>query len=272
MTDRFDPVREHYRPTGLPERLEAALAALGPPERRLTPPELAPLDQFHTRGLAATAELARLARIGAEDRVLDLGAGLGGPARFLAATHGCRVAGLDLSEPFVTAARALTARTGQSDGVSFEVGSALDIPGPAASYTVVLLQHVAMNIADRAGLYREIRRVLAPGGRFATYDVVLAEGAPQYPLPWAQTPATSCLLTAEATCAAVEAAGFRSLAVQDDSEAAKLWAADLRVPAVPPALSLGVVMGPGMAERAGNLARGFLDGRLGLLTAVFQPV
>src|SRR5215475_8357983 len=146
MTDVLDGVRDHYRATGLTERLKAALAVLGPADHRLTPQQLAALDQFHTRGLAATAELATLAGITAAMSVLDVGSGIGGPARFLAATHGCRVTGVDLSEPFVEAARYLTQRTGQSRQVSFETASALDLPFDDGRFDIVLLQHVAMNI------------------------------------------------------------------------------------------------------------------------------
>src|ERR1700726_3135544 len=154
MTDVLDGVRDHYRATGLTERLKAALAALGPEDQQLTPQQLGALDQFHTRGLAATAELAKLAGITADMSVLDVGSGVGGPARFLAATYGCRVTGVDLSEPFVDAARYLTERTGLSDKVSFEAGSALELPFGASRFDAALLQHVAMNIEDRARLYR----------------------------------------------------------------------------------------------------------------------
>src|SRR5712672_1124580 len=195
MIDSLDGVRDHYRAAGLTERLKAALAALGPEDRRLTPQQLAALDQFHTRGLAATAELAKLAGITADMSVLDVGSGVGGPARFLAATCGCRVTGVDLSEPFVEAARYLTERTGQSGQVSFETASALELPFDAGRFDVVLLQHVAMNISDRTGLYREIRRVLKSGGRLAIFDVVLHDGDPHYPVPWARTPDTSFLMT-----------------------------------------------------------------------------
>ena len=193
MTDVLDSVRNHYRATGLTQRLKTALTVLGPEEERLTPQQLGALDQFHTRGLAATAELAILAGITVDTSVLDVGSGVGGPARFLAATYGCRVTGVDLSEPFVDAARYLTERTGQSEQVSFQTASALDLPFDDGSFNAVLLQHVAMNISDRPRLYREIRRVLKSGGRFATFDVVLNNGEPHYPLPWSHTPAASFL-------------------------------------------------------------------------------
>jgi sarcosine/dimethylglycine N-methyltransferase len=270
MTDLLDGVRDHYRATGLTERLKAALKTFGPEEQRLAPRQLATLDQFHTRGLAATTELAKLAGVTADMSVLDVGSGIGGPARILAATYGCRVTGVDLSEPFVDAAGYLTERTGQSGQVSFETASALDLPFDDGHSDIVLLQHVAMNISDRAQLYREIRRVLKSGGRFATFDVVLNSGEPHYPVPWARTPATSFLLTGAATREAIEPAGFRTLAWQDDTEAAKAWFAQMRESGPPPSPNLGVVMGPDFAQLSANLGRNLMEGRLGILTAVFE--
>ncbi|MGX5801417.1 class I SAM-dependent methyltransferase [Bradyrhizobium sp. Arg314] len=272
MTEDLDRVRDHYRATGLSERLKTALTVFGPEEKRLMPEQLATLDQFHTRGLAATAELASLAAITADMSVLDVGSGVGGPARFLAATYDCEVTGVDLSEPFVEAARYLTARTGQDGKVSFENGSALELPFEDGRFDVVLLQHVAMNIADRPRLYREIRRVLKPGGKFATFDVVLNGGDPHYPVPWAKTPSESFLLTADVTCKAIEAAGFGALVQKDDTAAAKVWFAELRASGPPPSLNLGVVMGQGFAEFTTNLGRNLMEGRLGILTAVFEAV
>jgi len=272
MTNDLDRVRDHYRATGLTERLRTALAVFGPEEQRLMPQQLAALDQFHTRGLAATADLAGLAGIAADMSVLDVGSGLGGPARFLAAANGCKVTGIDLSEPFVEAARYLTERTGQGGTVSFQTGSALALPFGDGEFDVVLLQHVAMNIADRPTLYRQIRRVLKPGGKFATFDVVLSGGEPLYPVPWAKTSAESFLLTARATCEAVERVGFRMLIQQDDTPAAKTWFAGLRASGPPPSPNLGVVMGPDFAQLAANLGRSLMEGRLGILTAVFEAV
>jgi SAM-dependent methyltransferase len=270
MTDALDGVRDHYRATGLTERLKIALMVLGPQDQRLTPHQLGALDQFHTRGLAATAELAERAGITADMSVLDVGSGVGGPARFLAASYGCRVTGIDLSEPFVDAARYLTQRTGQSEQVSFHTASALELPFDHSCFDVALLQHVAMNITDRARLYGEIRRVLKPGGKFATFDVVAIGSEPHYPVPWARTSATSFLLTADATREAIEKAGFRTLSWQDDTEAAKAWITQLRASGPPSSLNLGVVMGPDFAQLSTNLGRNLLEGRLGILTAVFE--
>ena len=270
MTDVLANVRDHYRATGLTERLTAALTALGPEDQRLTPQQLAALDQFHTRGLAATAQLANLVGITSDMTVLDVGSGVGGPARYVAAACGCRVIGVDLSQPFVDAARYLTERTGQSGQVSFETASALELPFDDDRFDAALLLHVAMNVADRTRLYREIRRVLKAGGRFATFDVVLVDGEPHYPVPWARTSATSFLLTADATREAIESTGFRTLAWQDDTEAARAWIAEARASGPPPTPNLGVVMGPDFAQLAANFGRNLMEGRLGIVTAVFD--
>jgi SAM-dependent methyltransferase len=270
VTDELTTVRDHYRATGLTDRLKGALRALGPDTERLTPQQLGALDHFHTRGLAATADLARIVGITRETSVLDVGSGVGGPARFLAATYGCPVTGVDLSEAFVEGARYLTERTGQTGLVSFQVASALELPFDEECFDVVLLQHVAMNVADRRRLYSEIRRVLKPLGRLATFDVVSNRAEPHYPLPWARTPATSFLLTAAQTRDAIEAVGFRTLVWRDDTSLAQEWASQMRASGPPPSPNLGLVMGPDIAQLSANLGRNYLEGRLGLLTAIFE--
>lgn len=272
MADPTDAARDHYRAGGLRERLQAALARIAPAGQPLTPERLRFIDQFHVRGLAATADLAALAAPTRDDSVLDIGSGVGGPARWLAANYGCRVTGVDLSEDFVDAARYLSDLTGQRDRVSFHCGSALDLPFDDAGFDLVLLQNVAMNIAERPRLYRQVRRVLRRGGRFATFDVVRAEGSPHYPLPWARGPQASFLLDAQATRAAIEAAGLRTLEWRDDTSAAVAWARQMldAGPATSPGLAL--VMGPDFPLLAANLARSLVEGRLGVSMAVFDAV
>jgi SAM-dependent methyltransferase len=250
MIDTNTEVGEHYSATGLTDRIKSALATIAPEGQTLTVAQLAPLDQFHTRGILATAELAGAAGLEPSTRVLDVGCGIGGPARYLATTFGCRVTGVDLSPGFIDAATYLTARCGLSDRVTFQVGDALHLPFEDAAFDAVFLQHVAMNIEDRAALYAEVRRILAPGGRFVTHDLVLRDGDVIYPAPWSQDASTSFLLS------------------ENDTHTALDWFQTARAGPKPSGPNLGVVMGPNYPVIARNLARNIRENRLGVLSAI----
>jgi SAM-dependent methyltransferase len=268
MTDTTTRVREHYSPMGLTDRIKSALAASAPEGQMLTVAQLAPLDQFHIRGILATAELAAAAGLEPSTRVLDLGCGIGGPARYLAATFGCTVTGVDLSPGFIDAAAYLTARCGLSDRVAFHVGDALHLPFEDAAFDSIFLQHVAMNIEDRASLYTEVRRILTPGGKLATYDLVLRDGNVIYPVPWARDASTSFLLSDRDTRTALEQAGFKAVVWRDDTQTALEWFKAAMAGSPPSGPNLGVVMGPDFPAKISNLARNLRENRLGVLSAV----
>jgi SAM-dependent methyltransferase len=263
-------MREHYRATGLTDLIKSAVATISPEGQTLTVTQLAPLDQFHIRGILATKELAGAAALEPSSRVLDLGCGIGGPARYLAATFGCRVTGVDLSPGFIDAATYLTERCALSDRVTFQTGDALHLPFEDGAFDAVVLQHVAMNIEDRPALYAEVRRVLARGGRFVTYDLVLRDGDVAYPVPWARDASTSFPLSAGETRAALERAGFQALLWRDDSQTVLDWfkATLAGPPPSAPGLNLGVVLGPEFQVMTANLARNIRENRLGVLSAV----
>ena len=268
MTDTTIQIREHYNASGLTGRLEAALATIAPEGQALTVAQLAPLDQFHTRGILATADLARDAAILPSTRVLDLGCGIGGPARYLAATFGCNVTGIDLSPAFIEAATYLTARCGLSGRVTFQLGDALHLPFEDAAFDAVFLQHVAMNIADRPALYAEVRRILPPGGKFITYDLVLRDGEVVYPAPWARDASASFLLSESATRTALERAGYKAVVWRDDTQAVLDWFQSVMTAQPRSGPGLGLVMGPDFAAMTANLARNLRENRLGVLSAV----
>ena len=268
MTSTTTKVREHYSAMGLTDRINAALATVTPEAQTLTVAQLAPLDQFHTRGILATTELAAAAGLEPSTHVLDVGCGIGGPARYLAVTFGCKVTGVDLSPSFIDVATYLTARCGLSDRVTFQVGNALHLPFEDAAFDAVFLQHVAMNIEDRTGLYAEMRRIVAPGGRLATYDVVLRDGDVVYPAPWARDASTSFLLSEGDTRAALSQAGFKAILWRDDTQTTRDWfkAAMSAPPQSGP--NLAVVMGPDFPTMIGNFGRNIRENRLGVLSAV----
>jgi SAM-dependent methyltransferase len=268
MIDTSNKIREHYSATGLTNRIKAALTTITPESQALTVAQLAPLDQFHTRGILATGELAEAARLEPSTRVLDLGCGLGGPARYLAATFGCKVTGVDLSPAFIDAATYLTARCGLSDRVTFEVADGLHLPFDNASFDAVFLQHVAMNIEDRTALYAALHRILSPGGRLVIYDIVLRDGDVVYPVPWARDASTSFLLTESQTRTALETAGYKAALWRDDTQVAIDWFQTVMGAQPQSVLNLGLVMGPDFPVMAANLGRNLRENRLGVLFAV----
>jgi SAM-dependent methyltransferase len=268
MTETIVRVREHYSPASLTGRIKSALASVAHEDQTLTIAQLAPLDQFHIRGILATAELANAAELEPSARVLDLGCGIGGPARYLAATFGCRVTGVDLSPGFVDAATYLTARCRLSLRVKFQVGDALHLPFKEAAFDAVFLQHVAMNIEDRPALYAAVRRILAPGGRFATYDLVHRDRDVVYPVPWARDASTSFLFSEDQTRTALERAGFKAVLWCDDTQTSLEWLKAATAGSPPSALNLGVVMGSEFRGMAANLARNLREHRLGVLSSV----
>jgi SAM-dependent methyltransferase len=268
VSDTLSQVQAYYNPADLKARIQAALARLAPADQPLTVAQLAALDQFHTRGIKATAELAASAGITADTRVLDLGCGLGGPARYLAQTFGCRVTGLDLSPGVIEAGIYLTERCGLSRLVTLQAGNALQPPFADDTFDVVFLLHVVMNIEDRAALYGEIRRVLAPGGRLVSYDLVLRGADVVYPVPWARDASTSFLLSDDATRKALESCGFRALLWRDDTAAALEWFKAMADSPPPGGLNPGIAIGEGFSVPVGNLGGNLHEGRLGLLAAV----
>jgi len=262
--------QKHYGVRELRGVIERGLAETGLSAGQANWRELAALDQFHVRGLAATEELAAGMNIGKDEKVLDVGSGLGGPSRYLAATYACHVTGVDLSEQFVDVAQHLAAFVGLDAAVDYKVANALALPFADRSFNHAWTQHVAMNIADRATLYGEIYRVTKPDGRFGIYDVVLGDGGGIiYPVPWAPSAETSHLVTPEAMADILSSVGFEKVSWTDTTAQGLAWFDKARQ-APPPRLNLGLAMGEGFAAMTANLARNLREGRVRLLQAVMR--
>lgn len=261
----------HYSARDIEARILAAIRAAGlNPDERLSPEELAALDHFHTGGLGASRALLELARIRGEDRVLDIGAGLAGPARLLASTLGCRVDCLELSSDFCAGALLLNRLTGLGDRIEVHRGSALDLPFADDSFDVVWMQNVGMNIADKRQLYREIYRVLTPGGRFAFQEMAAGDAPTSYfPLPWATDPADSFLISIERMHALLGESGFIADLLEDVSEAHLRATNETAPPAAAGSLSLAVYVDQ-LAEKAGNARRSLEEGQVRLVRGVFR--
>ena len=275
MTQPFE-VAGHYGKDSLLTRVSESLARAGlgggQESHAIDWSALAPLDQFHARGLAASRELAEELNLAADAHVLDIGSGLGGPARFLAATYGVRVSGVDLSAPFVEIATLLSERTGLADRVAFRQADALALPFDASSFDHAWTQHVAMNISNRPRLYSEIHRVLRPGGLFAIYDVLAADGGPiVFPVPWARESATSFLVDLDGMRKVLTESGFVELSCADKTVVVRDWfARQQRAKTEVPPLGLQVVMGEEFTGMSANFARNLAENRARLVQMIVQ--
>ena len=218
MAGGADPatIRAHWARDGLAQAILDALAEAGKDMNALTVDDVAPADHFHGGGKAATDRLARIAAPTAETRVLDVGGGLGGPARTLAARYGCPVTVIDLTDSYVRAGELLTERLRLGDRVSHRIGDALELPFPAGAFDMVWTQNSGMNIADKERLYAGFHRVLRPGGRLAFQEPMAGPGGPPiFPLMWARDALQSFLRSPDEMRALIEEAGFR-VRVWDD--------------------------------------------------------
>lgn len=267
-----DQVASHYSAEDALQRIDANLREHGIDPEHPTLEDLAPYDNFHARGLEATLDLIALANFPAGARVVDVGGGLGGPARALASRANVHVTVLDLTPSFVTNGRILSERLGMSDQVDFELGDGTAMPFADESFDGAWTQHSTMNIENKEALYSEIHRELKPGGKLVMQEVMSAKGEPiAYPVPWASSPEFSFLRPATEMRSLIAAAGFRELAWNDESpKVLEVLAPPTEdAPAQQPPGQM-IIFGPAFIERIRNFGANLRGGKVVVIQALFE--
>jgi SAM-dependent methyltransferase len=273
MSDADQHIVSHYAQGGatLYDRIVAALAEQGVTEAGMTAEHLKAVDEFHIGGGEASLALLDPLGIARGTRVLDIGSGIGGPARLIASRYGAEVTGVDLTPEYVETATRLSAAVGVPG--TFVVGSALDLPFGQASFDLATLLHVGMNLPDKARLFSEVARVLRPGGCFAVYDVMLFGAHPDFPVPWSSGPESSFLAAPETYLDAAAQAGLTLRIRRDRGEVARAFFAALQArmaQAGPPAVGLPLIMGPTSAAKVANMVKAVAAGDIAPVEMVFD--
>jgi SAM-dependent methyltransferase len=264
-------IETQYSTGAARQAIERALAAAGKDLGHLRPEDLALLEDFHTMGRIATTQLADLAGITPDDEVLDAGCGIGGTARYLAARSRCHVVAVDLTKEYCETARWLNQLAGLDDRICVRQADVTDLPFEDATFTLMFSQHVQMNVADKALLYAEARRVLADGGQLAVWDIVAGEDRePDFPVPWADRPEYSHLTTSDRLRTAIETSGFEIEQWNDlTDQAAAMMQTLLALPPSPIGLQAFV---PDFEPKANNLTAALADGRLRAIQGIVRAV
>jgi len=289
--EKIAAIEQHYTRRGTGMDIETtivtALRNAGKNIDQLTVDDLAPVDEMHTRGREATANIASLLNLQPNSHVLDVGSGIGGPSRYLASKFGCHVTGLDLVEEYCHVADSLAKRVRLDNLLTYRQGDATQMPFEDETFDVVWTQHASMNIAAKKRLYSEMHRVLKPGGKLAIYDIFKGNSSSDmdasssssihFPVPWAADPSISHLISGEETRKLLKegVAGFKELAWEDKTESVIDWVKQMMKRAQqtsggPPPLGLHVIGGPQWSEMVKNALKNLEEGRITVAQGIFE--
>ncbi len=260
-------VAQHYTHGGLLDAIRKGVIALGKTPATVNVDDIAPVDEFHIGGRKASVEFFDQLHFSSSHHVLDVGCGLGGPARFAASRYGCRVTGIDLTPEYVETGKVLCQWTGLDDRVSLHQGSALAMPFSGGAFDGAYMMHVGMNISDKAKLCSEVHRTLRTRSLFGIYDIMrIGDGDLTYPVPWATTAATSVVSSPEQYKAALRDAGFAIVVERNRRDFALGFFEELRARTAaasgPPPLGLHVLMGASAPTKIQNMIANIAAGRI----------
>jgi ubiquinone/menaquinone biosynthesis C-methylase UbiE len=262
---RENAIADHWGSGDVYALILAALAKAGKSTDAVTVEDLAPIDHFHARGFPATLDLADRLPVKPGHHILDIGCGLGGPARYFAKRFRCNVSGIDITPAFVEAAKKLTALVGMQDAVTIQQGDGQHLPYPDDVFDGAYTQHVTMNVADRARFFGEAYRVLKPGAFFALTEHGLGPtGNPYYPLPWSMDGRGSYLMSPSQTHLALERAGFENVLIEETGQkylAAYKRTMELAAQGALPPLGIHILLGETAPQKTRNAARNIEEGR-----------
>lgn len=276
MSTYAQSLKDQYGRSDLAVSILTALKQAGKDVNALTRDDIATIDEFHIRGREATRELAHLADLQPGETVLDLGCGIGGPARTLAHEFGCEVTGIDIVDEYCRTAQMLSMRVGDGDRVTFERGNVMDIAYDDDTFDAVLSEHVMINIDDKAGLLERVHRVLRPNGRLVLYEICTGNAAPLYfPVPWADDESLNFLISTDELRMRAREAGFAEQAWRDVSTPSLEWFRDMidkmasRPADAPPPLGINLLIGESTPVKVKNVARNLEEDRIRVVQGVF---
>ncbi|MFP4533269.1 MAG: class I SAM-dependent methyltransferase [Desulfobacterales bacterium] len=238
--------------------------------------DLIAIDGFHIRGRKSTIELAEMLNLDAAHRVLDIGAGSGGTARYLADRFGCRVIGIDLTFSYTALAAELAKHVGLSHQIAYGCANGAKLPFEKESFDIAWTDHIQMNIPDKSQYIKELRRVLKPGGKIALHEVFTgARGDPYLPAPWSSDPSTSFVIPADQMKTHLSQMNFKVLEWQDVTEISSRWFQKMQArqkASSPPPLGIHLLMGPNAKEKIANMGRSLAEGRARVIMGVLQKI
>ena len=246
-------------------RVQHAMSEAGLINKELNIEDLFPIDQYHARGIAATVDLGKRMPISKNQKIIDIGCGLGGPARYYAKEFKCFITGIDITPSFIEIGNEFNKLTSMSDNIKLLVGNGEILDFKNETFDGAYSQHVTMNISDRKKFFSEAFRVLKKDSFFAFTEHGLGpEGNPIFPLPWADSSEMSFLLPPETTISILKDIGFSDIKIIETADKyisgyEKLIG--LKSAKKKPVLGIHVIGGESMKQRSTNSMQSIKENR-----------